>query len=376
MAWLLKQQKVILMSGATPMKTDVLIIGGGLAGLAAASEVASRGHKVIVVDEGWALGGQLKQQVQIIADLPAPYSGLEGFKLAQALTEKATERSVKFLLHHEVIGLYGDGSVGLRNEEKMIQVAAECIIVATGAAESALPFPGWTLPGIMTIGAAQILINRERVYPGATTFVIGSSDMALEISRQMAQVGIRVVGIAEPSQQVKAKDSKILHEFQKTDIPLLLETTVTAATGCGRVEEVSCYSANDQAQRKYPVDFLCIDGGRQPILETLSILNCQFKYARELGGWLPSYTDDLESSIRGVFVAGQAAGVTCQAAVFNTGLIAGMSAADYLESTAKSQAKAAKQACWNELKRIESANYPEIWQARMEHIAACAVIDG
>jgi sarcosine oxidase subunit alpha len=353
------------------MQTDVLIIGGGMAGLAAAYEVATNGHSAIIVDESWSLGGQLRQQSQVIVDMPAPYTGLRGFQLSQALAESLQNLPVQILLQHDMIGLYADGSVGIACGGQLHRITPGSLIVATGAAEAALPFPGWTLPGVMTIGAAQMLMNRERIYPGKKAVVLGSSDMALEISRQMVELGISIAAIVEPSQQLAATDKTIIEACRANEIPVLLEAQAIAATGSGRVEEITLVSGPDRLTFKYEVDLVCLDGGRHPVLETLSVLNCQLAYRQELGGWLPCYSARLESSVSGLFVAGQAAGITSQAAVYRTGVIAGLSAVDYLEqkTSATSATRAtARQMHWDELKQLETAKYPARWQARLDHI--------
>jgi NADPH-dependent 2,4-dienoyl-CoA reductase/sulfur reductase-like enzyme len=351
------------------MKTDVLIVGGGPSGLAAAYEVASQGYKATIVDEAWSLGGQLRQQTQRLPLMPAPWTGLRGFEVADALVDRLRKSMIKYLLNHEVIGLFADGGIGIKNAEAVIKIEPACCIIATGAEESALSFPGWTLPGVMTVGAAQILINRERVYPGKSALVIGSSDMGLDIARQLHEVGIRVAGVVEAKEQLQAQDDEIIRSFGETGINVFFGTEVTGVTGDGRVEEV-CLQGRDASSRqiKLPVDCVCVDGGRQPILELLSILNCSFQYHESLGGWVPNYQDTLQSNVDGIFVAGQAAGVTCHAGVLLTGAIAGISSIDYLQKKVSDDRISARRNYWEQLKQVESCYCPKVWQARMEHI--------
>lgn len=353
------------------MNTDVLILGGGISGLAAAYEVSSRGYKATIVDETWSLGGQLRQQTQIIDSLPPQLSKLRGFQVAEALVKRLKNFPVEYLLQHEAIGLYADGSVGVSNGRKLGKILFSSLVVATGAAEAALPFPGWTLPGVMTIGAAQILMNRERVYPGKVALVIGSSDLAFEISKQMHDVGIIVAGIVESGGQVKAQDDVIISAFHTAGIPIFLQTEVVSASGSGRVEEVLLSSGKcGCVKEKFVVDLICIDGGRYPVLEVFSILNCRLSYRKDLGGWLPCYKENLESSVDGIFVAGQAAGITCSAGVFLTGAIAGISAVEFIEKKPTRELEAARQVYWEELKSLENTKLPAVWQARICHIEA------
>lgn len=351
------------------MKTDVLIVGGGPSGLAAAYEVASRGYAAIIVEDLWTVGGQMNQQAQEINYLPAPWTGLRGNQLIAALKERLNNLPVTILLEHEVVGLYADNCVGVRKGTEMFKIEAKCVVVATGAAEMAAAFPGWTLPGVMTVGAAQILINRERVYPGETGLVIGSNDLALEITRQMKAAGINILGVVEKSEQLQAKDKAIITSFQATDVPVWTNTQVAAVTGSGKAEEIAL-QAIDGAEAKYQVDFVCIDGGLQPVMDVAALFECPVTYEQALGGWVPQYDDKMQS-VKGVFVAGQAAGTTCQAGVIITGGLAGIGAVDFIEQKSAQERDAARERYWNQLKTIEAENFPATWQARMAVINAC-----
>jgi len=353
------------------MTTDVLILGGGPAGLAAAYEVASRGHKATIVDEARALGGQLRSQTQTIDPMPAPLAGLRGFELAAKLAGCLQGLPVEYLLQCEAIGLYADGSIGVSNGQRIAKLAPRSIVVATGAAESPVAFPGWTLPGVMTIGAAQILINRERVYPGKRTFVIGSTDMALVVAKQLYDVGVEVLGVVEAAKHLNARDGQTIKAFRETAIPLLLQTNIVSVSGRKKVEEVSLRPTDGNSiEQRYQVDFVCLDGGRHPILEAFAMLKCQFAYEKALGGWLPCYTSDFECSVSGIFAAGQGAGITGHAGVCLTGAIAGIGAVDYLEEGTTPERQSSKQKYWSELEQLEGAKWPDVWQARQAHIGA------
>jgi sarcosine oxidase subunit alpha len=128
------------------MTTDVLILGGGPAGLAAAYEVASRGYKATIVDEARALGGQLRSQTQLIAPMPPAFSGLRGFQLADKLVSRLDGLPVEYCLQREAIGLYADGSVGVSDGKKIEKLAARKIVVATGWLQPAPPNHPWYFP--------------------------------------------------------------------------------------------------------------------------------------------------------------------------------------------------------------------------------------
>ncbi|WP_019119736.1 NAD(P)/FAD-dependent oxidoreductase [Brevibacillus massiliensis] len=350
------------------MKTDVLVIGGGPAGLLAAYEAAASGRQVTIVEESWSLGGQLRQQTQVLEQLPAPYTGARGFVLAERLLQQLEPLSVDVLLEHAMIGRFADGSIGISNEQQVHRVAASSVIVATGAAETPVAFPGWTLPGVMTPGAVQIAINRERVLPGKKALMVGSSDFAIEVVRQMREVGIDVLAVVEQSGAIQAR-RKENRQYAAEHVPLLLGTELCEAKGTGRVEQAFVRKSGSDQPILYEVDLICTDGGRHPILEPFSILDCKLAYRQQLGGWLPVYNRDLQTSVEGIFVAGNAAGVSSQVACLLTGKIAGISAAAHVSSSSRQEQTLRKQELWLELHRIENECDPSLWAERVNHLS-------
>jgi thioredoxin reductase len=357
------------------MNVDVLVIGGGLAGLAAAYEAAKRGLKVAIVEESWSLGGQLRQQTQYIDGLPAPYEGLRGYEVVQALISECSSlpMPIDTYLNHNVIGVYADGSVGVSNGERVIPIQARAIIVATGAAERAVAFPGWTLPGIMTIGAAQIMINRERIYPGKRTVVVGTSDLALEVVMQLIQAGIEVAAIVESKDKAVSTRQELIQSAQNRGVPIHFESEILEAKGHGKVESVTITStSNENLKFEEDVDFVALDGGREPILESFTMLQCDLGYQTGLGGWAPVYSQGLETSRNGVFVAGNAAGVSTQASILQTGSIAGIGVAERLGKLDAQVSFELKMALWDRIYQWEKVRDVELWDARVTHMEAYA----
>jgi NADPH-dependent 2,4-dienoyl-CoA reductase/sulfur reductase-like enzyme len=350
------------------MKVDVLIIGGGPAGLAAAYEVAGRGAKTALVDDSWSLGGQLRQQTQVLKNLVSPYTGLRGYELARKLIERLASLPVEVFLQHAMIGVYADQSIGVSDDRTLTKISAASIIVATGAAETPVAFPNWTMPGIITVGAAQILINRERVYPGYTTIIFGSSDLALEVAAQLQAVGIEVVAIVDNSAKVRAVEQENLAYFDKAGIPVYLQAEFIEVQE-NKLKKHLAIRKEDNSILEYEVDFVCLDGGRHPIIEPPAVLNCSLSYRPQLGGWLPDYNPCCQSSQKHVFVAGNTSGLTCHAGLLLTGALAGIGAADYLNLADSQTLQAQRTALWQALYGIESANYPPVWQERVAHLS-------
>lgn len=349
------------------MKTELLVVGGGPAGLIAAIEAAEKNVIVTIIEESHQLGGQLRQQTQYLDSLPEGMPRMRGVQLSEELVQKVTSNeNIDVYTNHAVIGLYEDGRVGLNNGKEILSCQADKVIVATGADIQAVFFPGWTLPGVMTIGACQIMVNRERIKPGNSTFIVGSSDFALEVALQLGEVGIEVLGIIEKDTKFKYRNQDLANQVREKGIPLLNNTMIEQAQGNGQVERVLL----DQSGRKeeYEVDFVCVDGGLNPIVELCQLYDCSFRFNEALGGWIPSYQPNFQTSMDDVFVAGNAAGLTCQGAVLITGKLAGLCVAESLGKISPQEADLIRNQYWSELSKVEQTFDPLVHEARIHHV--------
>ncbi|MCM3569246.1 FAD-dependent oxidoreductase [Neobacillus mesonae] len=348
------------------METDVLIIGAGPAGLAAAFETASRGLDVTVIDESLSLGGQLIQQTQNLSSLPSDLSPMRGFELAAHLIKQIEEYDIRYLLGHRVIGFYQDGTIGITDEVDVFPVKTKKMIVATGAAENAVAFPKWTLPGVLTIGAAQTLINRDFVKPGNDAVIVGSSDFAMDVALQLSEVGVQVKGIVEKSTGVLSRNTEKVKQVNKIGIPIYVDSSIVEARGMGAVEEIVIKQEDRVFTEK--ADLVCIDGGRSPILDIFYQLGTSFGFQKELGGWVPQYNKDFQTDCKDVFLAGNAAGVSTQGALVLTGRLAGMNVCEALGAVSKETAAVEKKGLWKELEIVETKYNLDIWHARNRHV--------
>ncbi|WP_404455316.1 NAD(P)/FAD-dependent oxidoreductase [Virgibacillus necropolis] len=345
------------------METDLLIIGGGPAGLNAAYEAASNGVKTVVVDESFSLGGQLRQQTQILDNLPKQFEKQRGTTLAQSLIEKLLPLNVTLLLRHTMIGTYKDGRIGVSNGMKTIPITAKKVIITTGAAEEASVFPGWTLPGVMTIGAAQILMNREYVLPGENALILGSNTFSLEVVKQLIEIGVSVQGIVESDSELNSNDEKAIQLLKEYDIPIYLNSFIVSATGVGEVQKIILN--HNGVEEQMDIDLVCIGKGVTPILEPFEIMNCSFTYQTGLGGWVPQYSILMETSKPSIYVAGNAAGIATIGAILLTGEIAAVSVVESLGVLCEEQATERRASLWKELYYLETVNTQETYSARM-----------
>ena len=147
-------------------QADVVVVGGGPAGCAAALAAAGAGARVVLVDEQPDLGGHLRWRVAPTHGLEPDLDGQPGVRVAAALAERVAAAGVEVARGSVAWGFFEDNVVGVVEGETAYTLRAASVIVATGSTDRVLPFPGWTLPGVMTARAAQLFLHVHRVLPG------------------------------------------------------------------------------------------------------------------------------------------------------------------------------------------------------------------
>ena len=219
------------------IKTDIVIIGGGPAGLSAAISAATLGAKIILVDDGLELGGQLIKQTHKFFGSEKQFAGIRGIKIARNMIEELQEfENVKVFKHATITGYFEDNVITVirgDHEEILEKIEADKIIVSTGASENMLPFVNNDLPGVYGAGAVQTLMNLYGVVPGKSVLMIGAGNIGLIVSYQLLQAGIHVEAIVE-----------VLPNIGGYLVPILTQFLVQSETGqclCRVLLTVECY---------------------------------------------------------------------------------------------------------------------------------------
>ena len=153
-------------------ETEIAVVGGGAAGMAAAIEAAKTGARVPLIDKNERPGVQLFKQIHKFFESGVHRAGRRGIQIGQELLEEAQNAGVEIRLNTAVYGLFSDHCLGLICGDHTEELQAKVIILATGANENPLAFPGWTLPGVMGAGAAQPLINIHRTPPAPRLMIV------------------------------------------------------------------------------------------------------------------------------------------------------------------------------------------------------------
>ncbi|HDG62240.1 MAG TPA: FAD-dependent oxidoreductase, partial [Thermotoga sp.] len=218
-------------------KVDFLVVGGGPAGLSATLEAGKRGLRVLLVDEGIQLGGQLVKQTHKFFGHEGTYASVRGFEIAKILVKELKKyKNIEARTMTSVIGIYEDGVLAWdRKENEVFRIEPEYTLIATGASEKYVTFENNDLPGIYGAGAVQTLMNQFGVLPGENFLIIGSGNIGLIVAYQLIQAGASVKAIVEIADKVGGYVVH-LNKIRRLGVPVLLKHTIVRALGDNRVE--------------------------------------------------------------------------------------------------------------------------------------------
>jgi len=318
--------------GGEEVVADVVVVGSGPSGLSAAIAAAKSGLSVVVFERHFRPGGQLVKQTHKFFGSGELFGGLRGFQIAEVLVREAGEAGVRIYTRSPVFGWFSEGVLAVNSGGRLLTVKPKALIVSTGAVERFLPFPGNTLPGVMGAGAAQTLMNEYGVKPGERAVVVGAGNVGLIVSYQLLQAGVEVLAIVEVRPEI---GGWFVHaaKVRRLGVPILTEHTVVRAEGAGRVERVVVarvggdFQPVEGSEVVFNADLLLLAVGLTPETRLLAEMGAKMVWSSELGGYVPYRNRYMETSIPGVFVAGDASGVEEATTALLTGRVAGLSAA-------------------------------------------------
>ena len=354
-------------------KTEFAIIGGGPAGLSAAIEAAKAGVDVILIDENERPGGQLFKQIHKFFGSKNHHAGIRGIDIGYQLLDQVKESGANVMLNSLVWGLFKDHTLGVIHDNKNTLLRAERILLSTGAVENSLAFPNWTLPGVMGAGALQTLVNVHRVLPGSRILMIGSGNVGLIVSYQLLQAGAEVIGIVEAAPQIggyAVHASKI----RRRGVPIYVSTTVKEAIGKDKVEKAVLVTLDKSwkpipgTEKTLDVDVICMACGLSPLSELAWMAGVKFAYIPQLGGHVPIHDKNMATSISGIYVAGDLAGVEEASSAIDEGRLAGVAVAESLGKLSKDDAKVKKDAILKSLDELRSGPFGESRHAAKEQL--------
>lgn len=290
---------------------EIVVIGGGPAGLAAAISAKKSGmRKVLILERDRELGGILNQCIHNGFGLHTFKEELTGPEYAERFIRMAQEAEVEYRLNTMVMDISGDKKItALNKEEGLLEIQAEAVILAMGCRErsrGALNIPGYRPAGIFSAGTAQRLVNMEGYLPGREVVILGSGDIGLIMARRMTLEGANVKVVAELMPYSGGLKRNIVQCLDDFGIPLKLSHTVVHIKGKERVEGVTLAQVDEKGkpipgtEEEYRCDTLLLSVGLIP----------ENELSREMGVELnpvtsgPQVSESLETSVDGVFACG------------------------------------------------------------------------
>ena len=314
---------------------DLIIVGAGPAGLSAGIEAAQKGVKVVVFDENEKPGGQLFKQIHKFFGSKEHRAKIRGFVIGKQLLSEAAEAGVEVILNATVIGLYQDKEVVVKIGEEIEHFKGNSVIIATGAAENMVTFPGWTLPGVIGAGAAQTLMNLHGVLPGKRVLMLGTGNVGLVVSFQLEQCGCEVVALVDAAPRVGGYGVHA-SKVARTGVPFYLSHTIVKAEGEKYVTGVTIAEIDNKFQfipgteKHFDVDTICMAVGLSPMSQLLKMAGCKMVDDPKKGGQVPVCDEYGRTSLPGVLVAGDVSGIEEASSAMIEGRMAGITAAHYL----------------------------------------------
>jgi NADPH-dependent 2,4-dienoyl-CoA reductase/sulfur reductase-like enzyme len=355
-------------------EVPLVVIGGGPAGLSAAIAAARAGVPVLVIDENLQAGGQIYRQ------LPEPYHVNDPAALGvdyadgQTLLQQVERLSDRITIWNDALiwSVFDSRQLAIAKGNDLMLVQAEAIVVATGAFERPVPVPGWTLPGVMTAGGAQVLLKSQRVLPGQRVLLAGSGPLQLVVANQMLNAGMDVVAVADSASAFNAwrylpdlvrrpdlikQGLDYLYRLKRGGVQMLRSHVLQAIEGdkqaqravLGKVDFAGRPVGADKIT--FNVDTVCIGYGLIPSIWLTFMLGCTHAYNPLVGGWIPAYNENMQTDQPGVFVAGDGAGIAGVLVAKREGRIAGLYAAAH---TGMISIEQAEQAARSERKPLAS----------------------
>jgi len=356
-------------------EVPLAIIGGGPAGICAAIEAANYGVSATLFEENHSLGGQiyrrLPDSLRIIDQKQLGKDYVQGTRLLAEL-ERCRD---KFELKQDVLvwGIFPDKEIAFLHNGKTEMLKAQKLILAEGAYDRPMPFPGWTLPGVMTAGAALRLVKTEKTIPGERILLSGAGPLQLALAARLVRDGATVVAVLEGAtlksswrylsgicgQWELLKDGlDYLREINKAKVPLLRWHAIIEARGEKQVQQ-AIYAKVDRdgrviagTEKSLEVDTIITGYGLVPSTRLSRLCGCLHKWHPYLGGWIPCLDDYMETTLPGIFAVGDCTGIEGAIVAQEEGRLAALRVCQQLGLITTAEASRRYSAIFKELRRL------------------------
>jgi NADPH-dependent 2,4-dienoyl-CoA reductase/sulfur reductase-like enzyme len=333
-----------------PEKADMVVVGAGPAGLAAATLASRAGISVVILDENVRLGGNYYRQSRLASGIPRNIVGASQLA-GQALIRRIDPAHASVCTDALVWGVEHDNTLLYSQAGRTGRITAQALILATGAHERVIPFPGWDLPGVMTAGAAQTLLKTQAILPGKRIVIAGTGPFLYPVSTQLASAGAEIQAICELARdrfwplridrphrhfRIFREALGYLAKMRRHGLRVTMGTTVIEAHGEDKLREVVIAEFDGDAQerrgtrRTIPADTLLTSFGFVPNIQLARQLGCDLRWDRTQMTHFVACDARLRTSQPSVYLAGEIAGIGGHRVAQAEGLLAAVSALEDL----------------------------------------------
>ncbi len=331
------------------MTGHVAIVGAGPAGLMAAVAARRRGARVTLIDEAPRPGGQIYRQPHPAIDpgeLMPPSEAARKQAVLDAFAEVADE--IDYRAGTTAYAAFPGPEVHIADDEGSEALKPAALVLATGVSERPLPFPGWTLPGMMYAGGLQALLKEQGVVPPGRIMIIGAGPLPVAVAAQLVRAGAEIAGVALPGslrvmlrhplslwrgREIVREGMAYLETLKLAGVPVMAGWRPVRAEGDGRVERLVLARPNRQGEpaaateRAFEADWVGMNFGFTANSELARMAGATTRHDAVRGGWLPVMDGFGRTDAPGVFVAGDGAGLRGALNAAVEGRIVGMAAA-------------------------------------------------
>ena len=364
---------------------DVLVVGAGPAGLCAAIESAMQGVSVLIVDENQRVGGQLIKQTHKFFGSKQERAGTRGIDIAKQLENDLLilqrEGKIQVMTDATVIGYYESdkrhrfGVVERQGyQSTLYDVRCDAAIIACGAMENMLLFPGNDLPGVYGAGAVQTLMNVYGVKPGERVLMVGAGNVGLIVSYQLLQAGIAVDRVVEAAPVIGGYNVHAA-KLQRCGVPIQTSHSIKEVSGKNKVEGAVIVRLDENwkpvkdSEEYIKCDTICLAVGLTPSTRLLSQIGVTLEYIPEAGGYVALHDESMQTSVKGVYVAGDASGIEEASTAMIEGKIAGLASAIQLGRSKKKKLLTQYREELNQLRAGPFGEKPRIAKEKIQKLA-------
>ena len=330
-----------------PKRYDVAIVGSGFSGIVAANKLADHNLNVVLLDENIHIGGQI---LRTIPEQLGTHTVSESDKVRKTgfrFIDNIKQKKITVMNQTVVLAIYPERELLVEKAEKRVfTIRPEIILFATGARERFLPFKGWTLPGVISTGAVQVLMKSSGILFSKKILIGGSGLFLFAVAHDFVKNGGSVAAVLEQTSMIDklALLTQVSHQFSKltegaryiskllfSGVPIRHRTKIIEARGDQYLREVLTAKVDQKgavregSERIYQTSALAIGYGFTPNIELPQLAGCELEYEEGKGGWVVKVTDALETSVQNIYAAGEITGIAGALKSLNEGVLVALS---------------------------------------------------